>query len=120
MKNDTQVLCLNVFGGTTCDKLFIIPKELDSSVMAKIVHEQDKENPLLYSFYLENKIVKSGEITGYKWIINNTTISTEETCTYAFPEYGDMRVTLFLNDSSGNITELNDTFSILRPLRFIK
>lgn len=120
MENDAQILCLNISSGTNCDKLFIIPKISDSSITAKIVHEQDKENPFLYSFHLEDKIVKNGEITGYKWVINDNTISTKETCTYTFSEYGDVRVTLFLNDSTGNITELHDNFSMLHPLEFTK
>lgn len=120
MENDPQILCLNISSGTICDKLFIIPKKSDSSVTAKITHEQDKENPFLYFFRLEDRIVKNGEITGYKWVINGNTISTEETCTYAFSEYSDVKVTLFLNDSAGNTTELHDNFSMLHPLEFTK
>lgn len=120
MENDPQILCLNISSGTTCDKLFIIPKKSDSSVTAKIIHEQDKENSFLYSFRLEDRIVKNGEITGYKWVINGNAISTEETCTYAFSEYSDVKVTLFLNDSAGNTTELHDNFSMLHPLEFTK
>lgn len=120
MKNDSQILCLNVFGGTTCDKLFIIPRESDSNVTAKIIHEQDSQNPLLYSFHLDDKVVKTGEITSYKWMIDSNVVSTEETCNYTFPEYGDVKITLILNDSAGNITELNDNFSILHPLKLTK
>lgn len=120
MKNDPQILCLNVFGGTTCDKLFIIPRESDSNITAKIIHEQDEEKPLVYSFHLDDKVVKAGEITSYKWIIDNNVVSTEEKFSYAFSEYGDTKVTLMLNDSAGNITELNDSFSILPPLKFTR
>jgi len=41
-------------------------------------------------------------------------------CTYAFPEYREVKITLVLNDSAGNTTELNDSFSILHPLKFTK
>lgn len=75
----------------------------------------------MYSFRLgDDKNVKTGEITSYKWIIDNNVISTEETCNYTFPEYGDAKVTLMLNDSAGNITELNDNFSILPPTKLTK
>lgn len=87
MENDAQVLCLNVSSGTNCDKLFIIPGKADENVTAQIIDEQDNENPLLYSFHLGEKVIKSGEITSYKWVIDNITISTEESCTYTFSNY---------------------------------
>lgn len=87
MKEDIQVLCLNISSGTTCDKLFIVPKESGSSVVAKIVSEQDAEKPKQYSFRLDDKVVKTGEITGYKWMIDNNIVSTEESFTYTFPDY---------------------------------
>lgn len=86
-KNEDQILCLNIFSGTTCDKLFIVHKSSDSSVTAKIVHEQDKEDPKRYVFHLEDRVVKTGEITGYQWVVNNIPVSTEETYTHTFSEY---------------------------------
>lgn len=74
----------------------------------------------MYSFHLDDKVVKSGEITSYKWVIDNNVVSTEEKCNYTFPDYGDAKITLILNDSAGNTTELNDTFTILRPLKLTK
>lgn len=120
MGNEPQMLCLSISESFACDKLFIVPKQLDSTVTAKIVAEQNKENPLLYSFRLEDTQVKTGEITDYKWIVNNTVISTDETCTYVSPEYGDVRVSVLLTDSAGNTTELRETLSILHPLQFVK
>lgn len=73
-----------------------------------------------YSFSLEDRVVTNGEITGYKWVVNNTVISTEESCTYVFPDYGDVKMTLFLNDSAGNTTELYDAFPMLHPLKIMK
>ncbi len=87
MKEEPQALCLNISSSMTCDKLFIIPKTVDSTITTKIVHEQDRQNPLLYSFKLENTDIKNGEITEYKWVINNTPVSTESTCTFVFSGY---------------------------------
>ena len=42
-----------------CDKLFIIPKESDSNVTAKIINEQDGENPKVHTFRLEEKAIKA-------------------------------------------------------------
>lgn len=120
-KNEDQILCLNIFSGNTCDKYFIVSKDSDSTkTSVKIIREQDKENPLKYSFHIDNKVVQTGEIIGYRWVIDNNTISTEETCTYIFSEYRDVRIKLFLHDSTGNTTELTDSFSMLRPLKFTK
>jgi hypothetical protein len=119
MKNDTQVLCLNVLSEKTCDKVFIIPKESDANVTVKIIHEQDQEKPFKYLFHLEDKTIKSGEITGYEWIVDNTTVSTEETCDFDFLRYRDVSVTLLVHDSAGNITEFKDEFSIPHPLTFV-
>lgn len=84
------------------------------------MHEQNREDPLSFTFYLKDQVVKNGEITGYKWVIDTVTVSTSETCTYSFSEYKDVKVTLFLNDSAGNITELRDDFSLTRPLKLVK
>ena len=64
-------------------------------------------------------MIKNGEITAYKWVIDDATVSTSEIFTYSFPDYQDVKVILFLNDSAGNVTELRDDFSMTRPLKFI-
>lgn len=87
MNKDPQVLCLNISPDMVCDKLFIISQTIDSTITTKIVHEQDRQNSLLYSFKLENTDIKNGEITEYKWVINNTPVSTESTCTFVFSGY---------------------------------
>lgn len=119
MNKDVQVLCLNILSGKTCDKVFLIPKEADANVTAKIVHEQDQERPFKYLFYLEDKIVKVGEITRYEWIVDNIIVSREETCDFDFLRYRDVSITLLIYDSAGNTTELKDEFSIPHPLILI-
>jgi len=99
MEKDEQVLCLRVLSETTCDKLFIIPKG-SSGVIAKIVHEQDQVNPFSYTFHIEDVVVKNAEITGYKWIVDRTTICTEEVCEFNFIKYRDVEMTLILSDSA--------------------
>ncbi len=59
MKSNEQVLCFNRSGGMVCDKLFIIPNETDSNVTAKIINEQDGENPKVHTFRLEEKAIKA-------------------------------------------------------------
>ena len=120
MKDEIQVLCLNVSSETNCDKLFIIPKKSESNITGKILYEQDKENPKTYSFSLAVDTIKTGEITGYQWIVNNLTVSTDEKFTYEFSDYGEVKVKVFLNDSSGNITDLSESFSMLIPLKLVK
>ncbi|NDK19806.1 PKD domain-containing protein [Candidatus Gracilibacteria bacterium] len=118
MEKDEQVLCLRVLSETACDKLFIIPKG-SSGVVAKIVHEQDQVNPFLYTFHIEDAVVKNAEITGYKWIVDRTTVCTEEVCEINFIKYRDVEMTLILSDSAGGTTELKDNFSILQPMQLI-
>lgn len=100
----------------------MIPKGIDSSVTAKIIHEQDKENPLQYSFHLADTVIKTGEITKYQWFVDNSSDSSlesaEEIYTHTFLDYGDVKVKVLLTDSAGNVTEIVDAFSILRPLKF--
>lgn len=120
MKEKSQVLCLSILSGEKCDKLFIIPQIADSSVTGKIVYDQDKEDPLSYSFRVGDKTIKSGEITGYEWKINNITVSTEEAFVYHFPTYADVKILLILRDSAGNTIELSDSFSMAQPLKFTK
>lgn len=76
---------MNVSSGTTCDKLFIVPIKSDENIIAKIVHEQDVDNPSKYLFHLGDKVIKTGEIVSYKWIIGNHMVSTDETFDYVFP-----------------------------------
>ena len=111
---------MNIFDGLTCDKLFIIPKVSDPSVIGKIIYEQNKEDPLAYTFRINNQTIKNGEITRYEWKINNTTASTDESFTHHFPAYGDVRVLLSLGDSAGNTTELSENFAIRPPLKLTK
>lgn len=74
MKDSPQVLCLNVFGGMTCDKLFLVAPASESSVTGSIVYEQDKEDPLSFSFHVADKVIKNGEITHYEWKVNNISV----------------------------------------------
>lgn len=120
IKNDDQILCLNISSGMTCDKLFIISKGSESNIVAKILYEQNKENPRKYAFSLEIDDIKSGEITGYQWMIDNLTVSREEKFLHEFTGYGDVKVKVLLTDSTGNITELNESFSMMSPLKLTK
>ncbi len=120
MKDIDQVLCLNVFGDMTCDKLFLIPRASESSVTGNIIYEQDKEDPLSYSFHIADKIIKNGEITHYEWKVNNIPVSTDESFVHHFSMYGDAKILLVLTDSAGNTTELTERLSIRQPLKLTK
>lgn len=120
MKDVWQILCLSVFDGTNCDKLFIVPQISDSHVDGKIIHDQDKADPLAYSFHLTDRTIKNGEIVRYEWKINNMSVSMSESFIYRFPTYGDVKVLLTLTDSAGNTTELTDTFVTYPPLMLSK
>ena len=120
LKNDPQILCLNISDSLRCDKLFIIPKISDSIIGGKIAYEQDKEDPLFYSFRLQDKIIKNGEIVSYEWKINNVTVSTQDSFSYRFPNYGDARILLLIGDSAGNITTIEERFSLISPLLLTK
>jgi hypothetical protein len=56
----------------------------------------------------------------YEWKINNVTVATRDTFSYHFPDYGDVSVVLLLGDSAGNITTIEERFSLNPPLVFIK
>lgn len=118
---EEQVLCLSVFTVDTCDKYFIVPSKSQASVSAKIIHERDPEDPLVYTFHLDNVRVKSGEITGYKWVLDGTTVvSTDESFEYTFTDYRDAKIMVQITDSAGNIIEVNERINISHPLNLLK
>ncbi|EKD29456.1 MAG: PKD protein, partial [uncultured bacterium (gcode 4)] len=118
---EQQILCLSVFVAGNCDKIFIVPAKWQSSVSAKIVYERDPENPLTYLFRLEDVRVKTGEITGYKWIVDGTTVaSTEESFEYTFTDYKETKVTIQIRDSAGNMVEISEDINVSPPLSFVK
>ncbi|MDP2104049.1 MAG: PKD domain-containing protein, partial [Candidatus Gracilibacteria bacterium] len=118
---EQQILCLSVFVAGNCDKIFIVPAKGQSSVSAKIVYERDPENPLTYLFRLEDVRVKTGEITGYKWIVDGTTVaSTEESFEYTFTDYKETKVTIQIRDSAGNMVEISENINVAPPLSFVK
>lgn len=121
LKKDPQVVCLNVFPGANCDKIFLTPIESESTSKGKITYEQDKENPLSYTFRVENATVKNGEITGYEWRIDNSIIPSDEaTCSYIFPEYKNTKVSVVITDSAGNTTELVENIVGSSPLKLTR
>lgn len=85
------------------------------------MYERDPENPLTYTFHLDNVRVKSGEITGYKWIVDGSTVaSTDESFEYTFADYGDVKVTVQIADSAGNTIEVNENITVSPPLSLLK
>jgi len=118
---EEQILCLSVFTASNCDKYFIVPSKSQASVSAKIIYDRDIENPLTYTFHLDNIRVKSGEIIGYKWILDGSTVvSTDESFEYTFTDYQDAKMTVQITDSAGNMIEVNENVNVSRPLSLLK
>lgn len=118
---EEQILCLSVFTDGNCDKIFIVPSKSQASVSAKIIYEQSAEDPLTYTFRLDSLRVKTGEITGYKWILDGSTvISNDESFEYTFTDYHDAKMTVQITDSAGNTIDINEDINVSRPLSFVK
>jgi hypothetical protein len=127
---DDKLVCLQIVNATknsnTCDAIFAVTTQDDSALSAKIVYEQDKDNPLLVHFRLEDlKFNPSSTIENYRWIDQDKQVLQhcyDRTCDILYGSFDKARksVRVIMTDSNNNSGEATVELVLKEPLNIIR
>lgn len=86
-----QWLCLKIFDGTGCDRLFLLEAKDNKSVEWSIEAIQDENDKKTFRFSLSWVTLNQNGIVNIEWLLDNQSIicrGNSETCNHTFTSYG--------------------------------
>lgn len=118
-----QWLCLKIFDGTGCDRLFLLEAKDSKSVNGSIEAIQDENDKKTFRFSLSWITLNQNGIVNIEWLLDNQSIicrGSSETCNHTFTSYGRKNLKATIEMANGEKYSFETEITSNEPLTIVK
>ena len=118
-----QWLCLKIFDGTGCDRLFLLEVKDSKSVGWSILAIQDTNDKKTFRFSLSWVTLNQNGIVNIEWLLDNQNIicrGNSDTCNYSLTSYGRKNLKATIEMANGEKYTFETDVVSNEPLTIIK